>query len=60
MQQQLGEAQTALRTKEEECRKAAEERERLAKQLADQAELHKEALQKAKDNEATLQAKFET
>ena len=55
-QQQLGEAQTALRAKEEECRKAAEERDR----LADQADQHKAALQAAKDGEANLLAEFET
>ena len=42
MQQQLGEAQTALRAKEEECSKAAQERDRLVKELADQATRHAE------------------
>nr|XP_040245748.1 uncharacterized protein LOC120964838 [Aegilops tauschii subsp. strangulata] len=60
LQQQLGEAQTALRAKEEECSKVAQERDRLAKKLADQEELHKAALQAAKDSEATLQAEYET
>nr|XP_020168400.1 translation initiation factor IF-2-like [Aegilops tauschii subsp. strangulata] len=39
LRQQLGEAQTALRAKEEERSKMEQERDRLAKQLADQAEL---------------------
>ena len=60
MQQQLGEAQTALRAKEEECSKAAQERDRLAKELKDQAELHKAALKQAADNETRLLAEFET
>ena len=60
MQQQLGEAQIALRTKEEECSKVAQERDRLAKKLADQEESHKAALKTMKDSEATLQAEYET
>ena len=44
LQHQLGEAQTSLHAKEEECRKAAEERDRLAKNLVDQADQHKAAL----------------
>ena len=35
LQQQLGEAKTALRAKEVECSKLAEERDRLATQLAE-------------------------
>nr|XP_020156581.1 translation initiation factor IF-2-like [Aegilops tauschii subsp. strangulata] len=35
LQQHLGEAQTTLRAKEEECSKVAQERDRLAKKLAD-------------------------
>ena len=38
----------------------ARERDRLVKELANQVDLHKAALQKAKDSEASLQAKFET
>nr|XP_020147959.1 uncharacterized protein LOC109733179 [Aegilops tauschii subsp. strangulata] len=60
LQQRLGEAQTALRAKEEECSKVAQERDRLAKNLADQADQHKAALQAAKDSEASLLAEFET
>ena len=60
MQQQLGEANTALRAKEDECNKVAQERDRLAKELKDQAELHKAALKQAEDNEAKLLAEFET
>nr|XP_020152684.1 tol-Pal system protein TolA-like [Aegilops tauschii subsp. strangulata] len=59
LQQRLGEAQTVLRTKEE-CNKAAQERDRLVKELADKADHHEAALQKAKDSEASLLAKFET
>nr|XP_020162023.1 translation initiation factor IF-2-like [Aegilops tauschii subsp. strangulata] len=55
LQQGLGKAQTALRAKEEEHSKMEQERDRLAKKLADQAEL-----QKLKDAEEALQAEFET
>nr|XP_020182111.1 uncharacterized protein LOC109767802 [Aegilops tauschii subsp. strangulata] len=60
LQQQLGEANTVLCAKEEECNRAAHERDRLAKELKDQAELHKAALKQAEDNEARLLAEFET
>ena len=60
MQQHLRDAQTALRAKEEECSKVAEERDRLAKKLADQADQHKAELQKLKEAENALQAEFET
>nr|XP_020156939.1 translation initiation factor IF-2-like [Aegilops tauschii subsp. strangulata] len=60
LQQRLGEAQTALCAKEEECNKVAQEHDRLVKELADQADRYKTELQKAKDGEATLQAEFET
>ena len=54
MQQELGEAQTALHAKEAKCSKVAQERDRLAKKLADLEELHKAALQPVKDNETAL------
>ena len=38
----------------------AQERDRLVKKLADQEESHKAALKPAQDNEATLQAEYET
>ena len=60
LRQQLGEAQTALHTKEEERRKVEQERDRLAKQLADQADKHQAELQKLKDTEEALQAEFKT
>ena len=60
MQQQLGEANTALRAKEDERNRAAQEHDRLAKELKDQVELHKAALKQAADNEARLLAEFET
>ena len=60
LQQRLGEAQNRLRAKEEERSKAAQECVRLVKALADQVDQHKVALQKAKDDEAALQAEFET
>ena len=60
MRQQLGIAQTALRTKEGELNALAQERDRLAKRLADQEEGHKATLKAAQDREATLQAEFET
>nr|XP_020163246.1 uncharacterized abhydrolase domain-containing protein DDB_G0269086-like [Aegilops tauschii subsp. strangulata] len=60
LRQQLGEARTALHAKEEERLKVEQERDRLAKQLADQADKHKAELQKLKDAEEALQAEFET
>ena len=56
----MGEAQTALHAKEEERLKMEQERDHLAKQLADQADKHQAELQKLKDMEETLQAEFET
>ena len=38
----------------------SQERDRLAKKLADKEELHKEALQAVKDIEDALEAEFET
>ena len=38
----------------------AQERDRLAKRLADQEESHKAALKVVQDSEATLQAEYET
>ena len=60
MRQQLGVAQTALRTKEGEFSALAQERDRLAKKLADQEESHKAALKAAQDSEAALKAEYET
>ena len=60
MQQQLGEANTALRAKEEERSKLAEERDRLVAQLAEQAELLKKAQKEAEDKETSLLAEFAT
>ena len=60
MQKQLGEANTAPRAREDECNRAAQERDRLIKQLADQAALHKTSLEQAEDNEARLLAEFKT
>ena len=59
LQQQLGEASTALRAKEEECGKLAKERDLLAAQLAEQKELLKKAQDKA-EKEAALLAEFES
>src|SRR4051812_13970627 len=59
LQQQLGEANTALRAKEVECGKLVTERDLLAAQLAEQKELLKKAQEEAKDKEAELQAEFE-
>ena len=58
MQQQLGEANIALRAKEEERSKLAEERDRLVAQLAEQAELLKKAEKEAEDKETSLLAEF--
>ena len=60
MRRELGKAQAALSTKDVEYAALVQERDRLAKKLADQEEGHKEALQKAQDSEATLKAEFET
>ena len=57
---QLGESQTALHSKDAELAALVQERDRLAKKLADQEEGHKAAPKAAKDREATLQAEFET
>ena len=43
-----------------ECSSAAQQRDRLAKKLADQEESHKAALKAVKDSEATLQAEYKT
>ena len=56
----MGGAQTALRAKEAECAALAQERDRLAKKLADQEESHKAALKAAQDSEAALKAEYET
>ena len=60
LRQQLGEAQTTLLVKEAECSIVAQERDRLAKKLADQEESNKAALKAVKDSEAALQAEYET
>ena len=60
LRRDLGEAQAALRTKDAEYAALVQERDRLAKKLADQEESHKAALQKAQDGEAALKAEFET
>ena len=59
MQQQLGEANTALRGKEAKCSKLAEERDRLVTQLAEQVEALKTAQREAKAKETNLLAEFE-
>ena len=59
MQQQLGEANTALRGKEAECSKLAKEHDRLVTQLAEQAEALKMAQREAKTMETDLLAEFE-
>ena len=53
-------AQTALHTKEGEFNALAQERDRLAKKLADQEESHKAALKTVQDSEAALKAEYET
>ena len=56
MQQQLGEANTALRGKEAECSKLAKEHDRLVTQLAEQAEALKMAQREAKTKETGILA----
>ena len=58
-QQQLGQAKTALRGKEAEWSKLAEERDRLVAQLAEQAENLKAAQLKAETAKSSLLAEFE-
>ena len=48
----MGGAQTALHAKEAESNALAQERDRLAKRLADQEESHRAALKAAQDSEA--------
>ena len=60
MREQLGGAQTALRAKEAEYNALVQERDRLAKKLADQEENHKVTLKTVQDSEATLKAEYET
>nr|XP_020175683.1 uncharacterized protein LOC109761297 [Aegilops tauschii subsp. strangulata] len=60
LQQQLGEANTMLRAKEEECSKLAEERDRLVAQLAKHEELLKKARKEAEDKETGLLDEFAT
>ena len=57
---QLGGSQAALRAKEAEFAALVQERDRLAKRLADQEEGHKAALKAVQDREAALQAEYET
>ena len=60
LQEQLGEANTALRAKEEECGKLAAEHNLLAAQLAEQKELLKKAQDEAEKKESALLAEFES
>ena len=60
LQQQLGEANTALRAKEADCNELAEECDRLVTQLAEKQELLKKTQKEAEDKEASLLAEFET
>ena len=56
----MGEANTALRAKGEECSKLAAERNLLAAQLAEQRELLKKAQDEAEKRETALLAEFES
>ncbi|KAM3312127.1 hypothetical protein ACQJBY_032239 [Aegilops geniculata] len=60
LREQLGGAQSALRAKENECNALTQERDRLAKKLADQEESHKAALKAVQDGETALKAEYET
>ena len=60
LREQLGGTQAALRAKEAEFDALAQERDRLAKRLADQEKSHKAALKTVHDSEAALQAEYET
>ena len=56
LREQLGGTQAALHAKEAEFDALAQERDRLAKRLAD----HKAALKAVQDSDAALQAEYET
>ena len=58
LQQQLGEANTALRAKEVEWNELAQECDWLTTQLAEQAELLKKAQKEAEAKESSLLAEF--
>ena len=60
LQEQLGEVNTALRVKGEECSKLAAERDLLTAQLAKQKELLKKTRDEAEKKEAALLAEFES
>ena len=60
LRRELGEAQAALHTKDAEYAALVQERDRLAKKLADQEASHKAALQAVKDSKVALQAEYET
>ena len=58
LQQRLGEANTALYAKGEECSKLATERDLLATQLAEQKELLVKSQREAEETETALLAEF--
>ena len=58
LQQQLGEVNTALRVKEEECGRLTEERDLLATQLAERKELRQRVQKEAGYKETALLAEF--
>ena len=60
LRERLGGTQAALRAKEAEFDALAQERDRLAKRLADQEKSNKAALKAVQDSEAALQAEYET
>ena len=60
LRNQLGEVQAELAAKERERDLAAQDRDRMAKELADQAATHKAQLGKLSDAEMLLRAEFET
>ena len=59
MRKELGEAKATPHTKEVGCAALVQERDRLAKKLADQEESHKAALQAAQESEDALMAEYE-
>ena len=60
LRKELGEAKAALHTKDAEYAALVQERDRLAKKLADQDKSHKAALQAAQDSKAALKEEYET
>nr|XP_020184513.1 uncharacterized abhydrolase domain-containing protein DDB_G0269086-like [Aegilops tauschii subsp. strangulata] len=60
LHKRLGEVESELRTKEQERSQAAQERDRLVKELEDKAAKHQAEVQKLKESEILIKAEYET